>query len=473
MSVQKILYDDKQTFQVSERPEEEKATAANYNEIKDVVNFNADTLDNISAGTWIPALTTGDVSAIQNTVTSDISGQTGTKTFDGINWDITTSGRTSTGEVNFLNFKKDTVSTFKVNVDGLITVATGTNAGIAFGDGDTSIFENVDDRLFIKISGTTNWEIRQGKFSAFTGTGGASIKPNVGSVTLPAHTYRGDEDSGDRWVSANVIQTVTGGIAVVTYDASQNLIMENGKFFSVASTTLAAITIGSFAGDPSGLINGDEWYNSSTEKFRGRQNGVSVDMVGGGDVTKVGTPVNNQLGVWTGDGTIEGTTNLTWDDSSFIIKNGSLRQLTYNNGTGTLDLTQTVAGDDLILDIKNEVTNVANHASINIAVNTGGGDAYTSYSDVGTFSFAMGVDNSDSDIFKVTSSTSVLATPSVGTEIMSFSPAGGWSLFGVAPATQQAHVADPTGGATVDAECRTAVNSILAQLATYGIQASS
>lgn len=34
---------------------------------------------------------------------------------------------------------------------------------------------------------------------------------------------------------------------------------------------------------------------------------------GGGDVTKVGTPVNNQVGVWTGDGTLEGDADLTFD----------------------------------------------------------------------------------------------------------------------------------------------------------------
>jgi hypothetical protein len=34
---------------------------------------------------------------------------------------------------------------------------------------------------------------------------------------------------------------------------------------------------------------------------------------GGGDVTKVGTPVDNQVGIWTGDGTIEGDTALTFD----------------------------------------------------------------------------------------------------------------------------------------------------------------
>lgn len=37
---------------------------------------------------------------------------------------------------------------------------------------------------------------------------------------------------------------------------------------------------------------------------------------GTGDVTKVGTPVNNQVGVWTGDGTIEGDTALTFDTTS-------------------------------------------------------------------------------------------------------------------------------------------------------------
>jgi hypothetical protein len=37
---------------------------------------------------------------------------------------------------------------------------------------------------------------------------------------------------------------------------------------------------------------------------------------GTGDVSKVGTPVNNQVGVWTGDGTIEGDTALTFDTST-------------------------------------------------------------------------------------------------------------------------------------------------------------
>lgn len=40
---------------------------------------------------------------------------------------------------------------------------------------------------------------------------------------------------------------------------------------------------------------------------------------GAGDVVKVGTPVDNQIGVWTGNGTIEGPTTLTWSGSQLAV----------------------------------------------------------------------------------------------------------------------------------------------------------
>jgi hypothetical protein len=48
---------------------------------------------------------------------------------------------------------------------------------------------------------------------------------------------------------------------------------------------------------------------------------------GSGDVTKVGTPVDNQIGVWTGDGTIQGTAAFTFDsatDTLVIAASGNL-----------------------------------------------------------------------------------------------------------------------------------------------------
>jgi hypothetical protein len=46
-------------------------------------------------------------------------------------------------------------------------------------------------------------------------------------------------------------------------------------------------------------------------------------------------------------------------------------------------------------------------------------------------------------------------------------------FLGATPAARQAHVADPSGGATVDAEARTAINAILATLETFGLHATS
>ena len=46
-------------------------------------------------------------------------------------------------------------------------------------------------------------------------------------------------------------------------------------------------------------------------------------------------------------------------------------------------------------------------------------------------------------------------------------------FWNAAPVAQQAHVADPSGGATVDAEARTAINSINALCATLGLTAAS
>lgn len=43
---------------------------------------------------------------------------------------------------------------------------------------------------------------------------------------------------------------------------------------------------------------------------------------GGGDVVKVGTPVNNQVGVWTGDGTLEGDNALTFDTTTDTLASG-------------------------------------------------------------------------------------------------------------------------------------------------------
>jgi trimeric autotransporter adhesin len=53
-----------------------------------------------------------------------------------------------------------------------------------------------------------------------------------------------------------------------------------------------------------------------------------------GNVTKVGTPVNNQIGVWTGDGTIEGTSTFTFDSSTNALNLNGMRLWTDTTTNG-------------------------------------------------------------------------------------------------------------------------------------------
>lgn len=66
---------------------------------------------------------------------------------------------------------------------------------------------------------------------------------------------------------------------------------------------------------------------------------------GGGDVSKVGTPVDNQVGVWTGDGTIEGDTALTFDGTELnVLSTGTQLSLSYD-GSNSTDINTNTNGD--------------------------------------------------------------------------------------------------------------------------------
>ena len=67
-----------------------------------------------------------------------------------------------------------------------------------------------------------------------------------------------------------------------------------------------------------------------------RADGTAIALsAGAGDVTKVGTPVNNQIGVWTGDGTLEGDADFTWNGTALALLNLYAKTVAIKNDAGT------------------------------------------------------------------------------------------------------------------------------------------
>jgi len=121
----------------------------------------------------------------------------------------------------------------------------------------------------------------------------------------------------------------------IMYSSDGSLVFEIGANLTSQSvgdlTITGTITAGGGVGSAGQVLTsngtGVEWTTSS----------------GSGDVLKVGTPVDNQVGVWTGDGTIEGDANLTWDGSIFDV-NGSVAI-----STGLYDSANTLGTDGQVL----------------------------------------------------------------------------------------------------------------------------
>jgi hypothetical protein len=61
---------------------------------------------------------------------------------------------------------------------------------------------------------------------------------------------------------------------------------------------------------------------STNQALRSNGNDLVWASVGDGDVSKVGTPADDQVGVWTGDGTLEGGSDLTFDGSNLSVAGG-------------------------------------------------------------------------------------------------------------------------------------------------------
>lgn len=147
--------------------------------------------------------------------------------------------------------------------------------------------------------------------------------------------------------SALVGTNITGtaaGLTAGTVTTNANL---TGDVTSVGNATTIAngavdIAMLSATGTP-----------SSSTYYRGDNTWATI--AAGGDVSKVGTPVNNQMAVWTGDGTLEGTSDFTYDGTNLNLITGKNLQIAGTTVLSDSAGTTTLSGIDAI-DATTEAT---------------------------------------------------------------------------------------------------------------------
>lgn len=133
-----------------------------------------------------------------------------------------------------------------------------------------------------------------------------------GTLYYSTDTQATDRSNGTTWETYSDAGSATGDVvgpgsatdnAVARFDGTTGKLIQNTSALTIADTgaitfpdgvkqtfnpdgTNAGLNVGSQAGDPSSLANGDVWYNSSSNELKARINGASVALA-----ASVGTPV--------------------------------------------------------------------------------------------------------------------------------------------------------------------------------------
>lgn len=283
--------------------------------------------------------------------------------------------------------------------------------------------------------------------------------------TLKVNTI--SEQTAGNGVTIDGVLAKDGGIQITGFDLAPLPVAGHPTFRSSAANLATRVYIVPNGTPAAGLQAGLKMFNSD----------FWVDPVNYGD-----------LGVWAGsdynyiNAKKNGTGSrkdlvFSWDDTNIV----GCFKMSDGSGYLGLGLANTAPAAALDVDITGSGTNTA-QALLRLGANCTGtpaagyGIAVNLYADtngaedrfqarlISTWVDATDATRKAKFTFYVfdTAQREAFAVSGLGAE-------AGVGFFGVTPAARASHIANPAGGGTTDAEARTAINSILTALETFGL----
>lgn len=269
---------------------------------------------------WLNALHTGTINTFAgfdgsgnatNYTESDYGKLGDAETITG-NWVNTDNPWDISSETNLIGGTNITLLDDTLNVDDFALKNSESDQGI--GTLEMDGFTLGQSEVLTMGTGTVNHDGADFVFDdtvKATGFEGDLIgKADTADILQTARTIAGVSFDGS--ANINLASTGLSDTADLLYEAELNT-------FSLLQAQISdktlineedEITFDIFPITPSSAPDAD--YEVANKKY-------VDDNVGTGDVSKVGTPVNNQVGVWTGDGTLEGDVDFTFDGSDLTI----------------------------------------------------------------------------------------------------------------------------------------------------------
>jgi len=121
----------------------------------------------------------------------------------------------------------DSIDTHSVNVGSQSGAGSSeTKPSLAFGDGDTGIFENGDDNLAITIAGTREMSFDSTGLSAKNAAGPAMLNEAATSTNPTLIPNRADEDTGIGWFGADGVSLISGGVEAIRLKETSNHVLQ-------------------------------------------------------------------------------------------------------------------------------------------------------------------------------------------------------------------------------------------------------